>query len=62
VLALETCLLGHLDVWLVNIGGTADLLFAFIQSAWDRLEPGTLGRIFLRRNLNCPALAGNNPH
>jgi hypothetical protein len=33
-------------VWLFNIWGTADLLFAFVQGARVQLDPGTLGAAF----------------
>jgi len=33
-------------VWLFNIWGAADLLFAFFQGARTQLDPGTLGAAF----------------
>jgi hypothetical protein len=33
-------------VWIFNLWGTADLLFAFYKGARVRLEPGTLGAAF----------------
>jgi hypothetical protein len=36
----------NLVVWLFNIWGGADLLFAFYQGARTQLEPGTLGAAF----------------
>ena len=35
-----------LVVWLFNIWGAADLLFAFVQGARVQLDPGTLGAAF----------------
>jgi len=33
-------------IWLFNIWGAADLLFAFVQGARVQLDPGTLGAAF----------------
>jgi hypothetical protein len=33
-------------VWIFNIWGAADLLFAFVQGALVQLDPGTLGAAF----------------
>ena len=37
---------GNVVVWLFNIWGAADLLFAFYQGARAQLDPGTLGAAF----------------
>ena len=43
-------------VWLFNIEGAADLLFAFIQGARVQLEPGDLGAAFFIVTAIVPAL------
>lgn len=42
----ETTAWAILAVWIFNLWGTADLLFAFYQGARIRLEPGSLGAAF----------------
>ena len=42
----ETAAWAILAVWIFNLWGAADLLFAFYKGARVRLEPGTLGAAF----------------
>lgn len=42
----ETAAWAIAAVWIFNVWGAADLLFAFYQGARSRLEPGSLGAAF----------------
>lgn len=45
-------------VWVFNLWGAADLLFAFVQGARVGLEPGTPWRRFLHRNRDRATIVG----
>jgi hypothetical protein len=55
---VETVAWAILAVWIFNVRGAADLLFAFYRGARVRLDPGSFGPRVLHRNGHRATLAG----